>query len=252
LPYSDALAYLHGSGSSSGPLTVTAVTLTGVSQSGTTLTYTVATGQVMVGTTFTLAGGGYTTQNVTIGAILTGSGGTGTATVNVSQTVTTTTATGYPSITGDLWGASGSQYCILVLVFGAPNSGAAYPWLPQFPSLTEKGYTFPPEVVGAGGYEIGIHIIVTSPFQGSLTNFTFSAVTSATAGALVATGAIASRILTLAQLQVTGAHYYFPVMPSAVLEFLRLYGLISGSNPTFGTIGAWFGPRTGGELYSNN
>ena len=246
MPYSDALAYLHGSGTSSGPLTSTSNTLTGVSQSGTTLTYTVATGQVVVGQTYVLAGGGYTQQNVTITAILSGGGGSGTATVNASQTVTTTTATGYPALVGDAFGASGSQYTNLELDFGAPNSGAAYPWLPQFPSLTEKGYTFPAEIPGNGGAEFGMHIIVTSPFN-TLTSVNFEAVTSATAGALIATGVIASRSLTLAQLQVVGAHYYFAVPQGAVLEFLRGYGAVTGSNPTFGTIVWYYGPRTGGE-----
>ncbi len=165
MPYSDALAYFHGSGSSSGPLTLTANTLTGVSQSGTTLTYTLATGQVVVGQVYTLAGGGYTYQNVVILAILTGGGGSGTATVNQSQTVTTTTATGYPATVGDALCASGSQYCNLELDFGAPNTGAGYPWLPQFPSVTQKGYTFPAEIPGGGGTEYGVHIIVESPFN---------------------------------------------------------------------------------------
>lgn len=247
MPYSDALAYLHGSGSSSGPLTSTANTLTGVSQSGTTLTYTLATGQVIVGQTYKLAGGGYTQQNVTIVAILTGSGGTGTATVNASQTVTTTTATGYPSITGDVICASGDQYSALELDFGAPSAGAAYPWLPQFPSLTEKGYTNPAEV--PTGVEYGLHIIVTSPFN-TLTNIEFDVVTASHTSALVgdSPNPIASRILTLAQLQVNGAHYFIPVPQSSVLEFLRFYANVTGSNPTFGTIVAWYGPRTGKEL----
>lgn len=243
MPYSDAIAYLHGTGSSQGAITSTANTLTGVSQSGTTLTYTVATGQVIVGQTYVLAGGGYTQQNVTITAILTGAGGSGTATVNASQTVTTTTATGYPAILGDAFLASGSQYSNLELDFGAPNSGAYYPWLPQFPSLTEKGYTFPPEIPGAGGVELGLHIIVESPFN-TLTSVSFEVCSNSTASA---TTAIASRSLTLAQLQVTGAHYFVPVMPGAVLEFLRAHGTITGSNPTFGTLVMWFGPRTGGE-----
>lgn len=243
MPYSDALAYLHGTGNSAGPITVTAVTLTGVSQSGTTLTYTVATGQVVVGMVFTLAGGGYTTQQVAIQTILTGGGSSGTATVNVSQTVTTTTATGYPSLQGDALCASGTQYSNLELDYGAPNSGATYPWLPQFPSLTEKGYTFPPEVVGAGGYEIGLHIIVTSPFN-TLTSILFDVVSNNTTAA---TTVIASRSLTLVQLQNTGAHYYIPVIPAALLEFVRFHATLTGSNPTFGTIVAYLGPRTGGE-----
>ena len=247
MPYSDALAYLHGTGSNPGPITTLNTTLTGVSQAGTTLTYTVAGGQVVVGQTFVLAGGGYSQQNVTITAILTGSGGTGTATVNASQTVTTTTATGYPPLQGDAFLASGSQYSNLELDFGAPNSGAYYPWLPQFPSLTEKGYSNPAEVPGQGGAEFGIHIVVGSPFN-TLTSVNFQAVTSSTSGALIATGVIASRSLTLAQLQVNGAHYYFAVPQGAVKEFFRMYGAITGSNPTFGTLVCWYGPRTGNEL----
>lgn len=245
MPYSDALAYFHGSGSTSGPLTSTANTLTGVSQAGTTLTYTLATGQVIVGQTYVLAGGGYTNQNVTIVSILTGGGGTGTATVNFSQTVTTTTATGYPAILGDLLCAAGSQYCNLELDFGAPNPGVAYPWLPQFPSLTQKGYTNPAEVNGPGGSEFGVHIIVTSPFN-TLTSILFNVVSAATTAAT--TPIIAARSLTLAQLEVLGAHYFIPVPQSQVLEFLRWDAVLTGSDPTLGTITSYWGSRTGGEL----
>lgn len=249
MPYRDALAYLHGSSSTAGqPETSTLTTLTGVSQSGTTLTYTVATGQVIPGQTVTLAGGGYTTQNLEVVAILTGGGGTGTATVNASQTVTTTTANVYPAIIGDVLCQAGSQYSNLELDFGAPNSGQAFPWLPAFPSLTEKGYTFPPEVVGQGGVEVGLHIVVTSPFN-TLTSVNFQVCTSATTAATYngTPGTIASRSLTLAQLEVNGAHYFIPTPQSAVLEFLRFYAALTGSDPTLGTIVAWFGPRTGGE-----
>jgi hypothetical protein len=245
MPYSDALLYFHGSGSSGGPITSTTNALTGVSQSGTTLTYTVSTGQVIVGQVYTLVGGGYTYQNVTIVAILTGGGGSGTATVNYSQTVTTTTATGYPAIPGDLLCASGSQYCNLELDFGAPNAGAAYPWLPQFPSLTQKGYTNPAETPGQGGADFGVHIIVTSPFN-TLTSILFNVVTAATASAT--TPIIAARSLTLAQLEVVGAHYYIPVNLFAVLEFLRWDAVLTGSDPTLGTIVSYWGPRMGNEI----
>lgn len=249
MPYADAVSYLHGSGSSAGPITSTSNTLTGVSQSGTTLTYTVATGQVQPGQTVVLAGGAPTVTNtVTVVAILTGGGLTGTATVSVSQTVTSTTATVYPAIQGDALCASGSQYSNLELDFGAPSPGSAYPWLPQFPSSTEKGYTFPPETPGNGGTDFGIHIIVTAPFL-AVTSINFQVVTSATTNALysVAANIIAQRSLTLAQLQVVGAHYYIPVLGSQVLEFLRWYAALTGSNATAGNIVSYFGPRTGGE-----
>jgi len=249
MPYSDAVQYLHGSGSSSGPLTSTAKTLTGVSQSGTTLTYTVATGQLMVGDTVVLAGGGYTTQNVVVLAILTGAGLTGTAIVHVSQTVTTTTATAYPNLIGDAFIFGTTNYSNLELDFGAPNPGISYPWLPQFPSSVEKAYTFPPEVVGQGGTEFGVHLLVTAPFN-TFATVTFSVLSAATADPVIGTAAniIASRPFSLAQFQVQGAHYFIPVPGSAVLEFLRWYAaLTSGSANTAGALVSWWGPRTGGE-----
>jgi len=249
MPYSDALAYFHGTGSSSGPITTTTNALTGVSQSGTTLTYTVSTGQVRVGQVVILAGGSPTVTNtVTVMAILTGGGLSGTATVNISQTVTSTTATVYPAIQGDALCASASQYSNLELDFGAPNTGSAYPWIPAFPSANEKGYTSPAEFPGSGGTEFGVHIIVTAPFL-ALTSINFQVVTSAATNALysVAANIIAQRSLTLAQLQVEGAHYYIPVLQQNVLEFLRWYAALTGSAATAGNIISYWGPRTGRE-----
>lgn len=246
MPYSDALAYFDGSGASSGPLTSTATTLTGVSQSGTTLTYTVATGQLLVGDAVTLAGGGYTTKTVVVSAILTGAGLTGTASVNISQTVTTTTATVTPSVVGDPVGAAGTIYSQLELDFGAPNSGAGYPWIAQFPSLTEKGYTFPPEHPGAGGSEYGVHVMVMAPYNtaNSFSGLTIDVASNATASA---TTVIATRVLTQAQLAVGGADYFIPVPQQAVLEFMRLHYTVGTGNPTAGYLVSYWGPRTGGE-----
>jgi hypothetical protein len=149
---------------------------------------------------------------------------------------------------GDVFLYAGSQYTTNELDFGAPNNGGTFPNIPQFPSLTEKTYTNPPEVIGQGGVDMGIHVIITAAFN-TLTSVSISAVTSATTNALIgnAPNPIASRTLTLAQMQVVGAHYYIPVQGSAVLEFLRGYGAITGSNPTTGTLSIWYGPRTGGE-----
>jgi len=147
---------------------------------------------------------------------------------------------------GDAFLATG--YSNLELDFGAPATGAAYPWIAEFPSLAEKGYAFPPEVVGQGGVDFGLHFIVGQAFN-NLTNISFQGCTSATTGALfsAAPNPIAARTLTLAQLQVVGAHYYIPLQGVSILEFLRWYGLITGTVPTTGTLISWFGPRTGGE-----
>lgn len=145
---------------------------------------------------------------------------------------------------GDALCAAGSQYSNLELDFGPPLTGANYPYLPAFPSLTEKGYTFPPEVVGDGGVEMGVHIIVGSAFN-TLTSILFNVVTAATTAAT--TPIIAARSLTLAQLAIAGAHYFIPVNGAAVLEFLRWDAVLTGSDPTTGTIISWWGPKTGGE-----
>jgi len=247
MPVTDAVVYLHGSGSTAfGPITSTVNAFTG-SIATTVLTVSaVATGQLAVGQQIIGAGIAANTFIVSLG---TGAGLTGTYNLSGSaQTVSSESMTATPNTPGDLYCAAGSQYSNLELDFGAPSTGAAYPYLPQFPSLTEKGYTFPPEVVGQGGVQFGVHIIVNGPAN-LLTSVNFEVVTSsATAALFNASGnPIAARNLSLAQLQVAGAHYFIPVQGSSVLEFLRCYFAITGSNPTIGTITVWYGPITGGE-----
>ena len=148
---------------------------------------------------------------------------------------------------GDSLCYSGDQYSALELDLGAPGSASSYPYVSQFPSLTEKSYTNPPEVVGVGGIEWGLHIQVMSAFN-TLTTILFYVCSSATTAATYSSNEIARRTLTLAQLEVLGAHYFIPVNPYQVLEFNRFYADVSSSNPTTGTIIAWFGPRTGSEI----
>ena len=163
--------------------------------------------------------------------------------------MTTTTAVVSPPLIGDAFILGTTNYSNLELDFGAPNPGTSYPYLPQFPSATEKGYTFPPEVVGQGGTEFGVHIVITAPFNTYATNLV-TVLTSASASAVIgtATNAIASRLFTLAQWSIAGAHYFIPVPSGNVLEFLRWYTTnTSGSPNTAGALVSWWGPRTGGE-----
>jgi hypothetical protein len=146
-------------------------------------------------------------------------------------------------VLGDALCAAGSQYCNLELDFGAPAAGTAFPYISQFPSLSEKGYTFPPEVVGDGGVQFGVHLVVGQSFN-TLTSILFNVVSAATTAAT--TPIIAARSLTLAQL-VINTHYWIPVTGVSVLEFLRWDAVLTGSNPTLGTIMSWWGPKTGGE-----
>lgn len=248
MPMTDSLAYLHGTGTAYGPLTSTANVAGSGSQAGTVLTITTVTsgqfgvGQVVSGTG--LPAGEYIT------ALGSGSGTAGT--YAVSQTSTTAAAlatiTATPNTLGDAIGTA-SGYTNLEIDFGAPNTGAAFPSIVQFPSLTEKSYTNPPEVVGQGGVEMGVHVLVTG-YVNNLTSLKFDVCTSATSGALVGSSPnpIASRTLTLAQLQVVGAHYWIGVPQSAVLEFLRVYMTLTGTAATAGTAAIWYGPRTGGEM----
>jgi hypothetical protein len=145
---------------------------------------------------------------------------------------------------GDAICAAGSQYSNLELDFGSGVGGGTV----GFPSYTEKGYTFPPEVVGSTSVQMGLHIQVCQVFN-TLTSINFQVCTSSATAALVgsAPNPIAARTLTLAQLAIAGAHYFIPVNFASMLEFNRFYAAITGSNPTTGTIVAWFGPQTGGE-----
>lgn len=247
MPITDALAYLHGTGTSGqSPITSTVNAFTAaIAVTGVMTVSAVATGQLAAGQFLNGAG---IPANIYITSVGSGTGGTGTYNTNLLAVVASESMTSTPNTLGDLYLAAGSQYSNLEIDFGAPNSGGPFPSIPQFPSLTEKTYTSPPEVVGQGGVDMGIHIIVNSAAN-LLTSVNFEAVTSATTNALIgsAPNPIAARVLTLAQLQVVGAHYYFGVQGSAVLEFLRVYMALTGTNPTAGTISIWYGPRCGGE-----
>jgi len=250
MPVSDALLYLHGSGSSAyGPVTSTANAASSGTISGTTLTVTtLTTGQVQVGQLITGVG-------VTAGTYITALGngiglGAGTTyTVNISQSVGPIAMTFSPNTLGDALTGS-AQYSNLELDFGAPSSGIVYPYLPQFPSGYEKAYTFPPEALGTGGVEMGIHLLITAPMlTAATTSIAFTVATSSATAALYNTAAnvIGSRTLTAAQLAVQGAHYFIPVNPGSVLEFLRWYAANAGGAATTGYLVSWYGPRTGGE-----
>src|SRR5271157_1573761 len=251
MPYSDALQYLHGTGSSAGPETSTAKSFT-AGISGTTLTVTAgAAGNALLdGDIIYTAVSGFVTNTV-IEAILgiTAANGVGTYTVSNSQTVAGSSAfTATPPLIGDLISVGAvSQLSNLEIDFGAPNTGASYPWLPQFPSLAEKGYTFAPENVGQGGIEMGVHILITGPVYGNST--TGARIDVQTGAATGATTVINSRTFVIAQLQVQGAHYFIPVSLPNLLEFLRFNWVnIGAANGFVGSIVAWFGPRVGGEL----
>jgi hypothetical protein len=247
MPVTDALLYVHGGGATGlGPITTTPNVASSGSQSGTVLTVTnLTTGQFQVGQTVIGAG---VPANTVITALGSGIGTAGTYMVSTSATVAPEAITAIPNTLGDVLGTA-SGYSNIELDFGAPNTGGTYPYLTQFPSLSEKGYTFPPEVVGDGGVELGLHIVVNGVFN-NLTSINFQVCTSATTGAAynVSPNPIASRTLTLAQLQIPGAHYFIPVNFASVLEFLRFYAALTGTAATAGTVIAWFGPKTGGEM----
>ena len=162
-------------------------------------------------------------------------------------------AFGAISYAAGVWGDavchSATQYSNLELDLGAPGSASSYPYVSQFPSLTEKAYTNPPEVVGVGGVPWGLTIQVMSAFN-TLTSISFQICTSATTGATYNGGAnpIATRVLTLAQLQVLGASYFIHVNPLQLLEFTNFYAALTGGAASTGTILAWFGPRQGWEI----
>jgi hypothetical protein len=250
MPQSDSLTYVHGTGTSVGNITSTANAASSVAITGTTMTVTtMTTGQIWVGQQVNGTG---VAANTFVTGLGTGVGGAGTYTVSPSQTVAGGTAMTFtPNTPGDSLCLSGSQYSNLELDFGPPASGNVYPWLPQFPSLTEKTQTSPPEVVGQGGIEYGLIFEVCASFN-LLTSINIEICTSATTAALYTASGnpIASRTLTLAQLQVStvgfAPRYFISIPSSAILEYLRFYAALTGTDPTYGTCVAYFGPRDGG------
>ena len=135
-----------------------------------------------------------------------------------------------------------------VLDFGAAAAGTSTPYLPEFPSRTEAGYTFPPEVLGEGGMTMGVHLVIgTACTAGSgmtAGNIIVSVGSTDSLGTTVVT-----RTLTLAQLAVAGAHYFVPVPGAAVAanRYLGVYFQATTYAAGAGTGYAWYGPKTGGE-----
>jgi hypothetical protein len=140
---------------------------------------------------------------------------------------------------------AGPQYSDDEIDFGVAADGSTTPYLVEFPSRTEKGYTFPPEQPGNGGVEMGVHVIIGAVLvPGSMTAGSIGVYTSASSSA---TTSIASRAFTLAQLAVAGAHYFIPVPGMAVLRYLRIGFSPTTAVCTSGTAFCYYGPRAGGE-----
>ena len=248
----DAMQMLHGSGTSAfGPITSTAKSFTGSIATTGVLTITVGTAgsQLLVGDALTGANISTTNGPTIVTAIsgITGANGVGTYTVSNPQLSASATILATPALLGDLLVVgTTSQQSNLEIDFGAPNPGTSNPLISAFPSLTEKGYSYPPEVVGDGGIPFGVHIVVSGPVYGnSLTSIAFNVESASTTNA---TNIIATRSLTIAQLQVQGAHYWIPVPGNSVLEFLRWNAVNTPANNGYvGSIYSWWGPKCGGE-----
>ena len=230
MPITDVALFVHGAGANaSSPATDVANAFTAGISTTTMTVSAVATGQLQVGQV--IAG-----SSVTLGTILTalipttgGIGLTGTYTVSPSQSVSgSTPMTATPDTVGDALCASGSQYSNNEIAFGY-----------GFPTYAEKVGVVPNTNV-----DFGLHIVVQGEFN-LLTSVLFDICTSTNPGALVGTS-IASRSFTLAQLQVTDAHYFIPIDFAKVVGFTRFHATLTGTNPTVGTIIAWFGPNAAG------
>ena len=134
-----------------------------------------------------------------------------------------------------------------VLDFGLAATGASYPYLPEFPSIAEKGYSFPPEVVGDGGVEMGVHLIISTAVIGTSGGMTAGTVTVGTGSADSVATTIATRAFTIAQLGVAGAHYFIPVNMASAVRYLGCFLQATTHAADSGTGYMWFGPKTGGE-----
>lgn len=149
-------------------------------------------------------------------------------------------------------GSSNNQYSNLELDFGSGAGGGPV----GFPSYTEKlgggnasNPQLPASIVGPGGAQFGLHVVLGQGYNNNCGNLTITAVSSNTSNT-TATGNnnVASRTIPYAQL-LAGAHFFLPINGFAVQEFNRFLASTSNStnNSTSGTVMAWYGPPTGGE-----
>ena len=154
---------------------------------------------------------------------------------------------GTPATPANIFTSTSSQIGDKVLDLGAALDGTSSPYIPRFPSRTEEGYTLPPEVVGDGGIEVGIHLIIsTACTVGS--GMTAGVVNASIGSADTLLTTIASRTFTLAQLAVVGAHYFIPLNAAALtLRYLGVQMVATTDAAGAGTGVLWFGPKTGGE-----
>ncbi len=129
---------------------------------------------------------------------------------------------------------------------GAIAAASSYPYIQQFPSYIEEGYTFPPEILGQGGIVFGLHIRIMTAFD-NFTTILVHCCSGSSANPTYTANEIVARNFTLAQWQAAAAHYFIPLNLSQVLEYNQAYFDLTGSAPTTGTIIAYYGPLEGGE-----
>lgn len=150
-------------------------------------------------------------------------------------------------------GSSNNQYSNLELDLGSGAGGGPV----GFPSYTEKGMggnstnvQLPASVVGPGGAQFGLHIVLGQAYNNSCGNLTITALSSSTNNVTPSgNNNVASRTIPYADL-ITGTHFFIPINTWAVKEFNRFLASTSdaNNNATSGTVMAWYGPPTGGEM----
>ena len=168
--------------------------------------------------------------------------------ISAQGAISYNTSTGFY---GDAICAAAHQYSNITLDFGAPGSAATYPYVAQFPSVTEQAYAaagYSQAETFGSGINWGLHIQVMSAFN-TLVSLGIYVNTGASSDPTYTSTCIAGpRTLTLAQLNVLGACYFIAVDPARVLRYLNFYALLTTTPPTTGTIIAWFGPQCGGTF----
>lgn len=153
------------------------------------------------------------------------------------------------SYSGGYWGdvLVAANYSNAVLDLGDPGSASVFPWMLMFPARTEAAYTFPPEQLGQGGVEIGMHIKVTRTYLTTMTYCTFYLCSGSSATPTYSSNSIASRYFVIAQL-VAGMHFFIPLPLAAFYaqRYHRAYFAPDGS-ASYGMCIIYIGPREGGE-----
>jgi len=92
--------------------------------------------------------------------------------------------------------------------------------------------------------DMGLHIVITTAYAGVNSGTNIKVKTGA---ATAPTTTVVQRLFTAAQLKVLGGHYFIPIPPNSLLQYVRVqyYPVTENTAGGVGRLTSWLGPNTG-------